>query len=175
MVSFKHKYILIVIFLITILSCDKIKGKSHETINKSKQKIAEEKSALGDKIITHYDPYHPDTKFNKKRFSEFFLFNPTPDVKNIYCYADEMGIDHKYQFSFNCDVTTINKIISNLHLKSGIVDDNNGNDLWQDFSWWDSLKIKKLKPFSKKGNHEAYWYLWYDTLNTKAYYFSFDM
>jgi hypothetical protein len=175
MFNFKPTYILALAFFLTLFSCDRIKRESHKAIDKTKQTVTEKKSDLSDKIIAHYDPYHPDTKFNKKRFSELFMFDPTVDVKNIYCYADEMGIDHDYQFSFNCDTTTINKIVSNLNLKKGIIDDNNGSGLWHDFPWWDSSKIEALIPFSKKGEHETYWYLWYDTPKRKAYYFSFDM
>lgn len=175
MAKLKSIFILIVAFLLTLLSCNRFKNESHQVIGKAKTKIAEKKSNLGDKIIARYDPYHPDTKFNKKRFSEFFMFKPTSDVKNIYCYADEMGIDHAYQFSFNCSIVTINKIVSNLNLKKGIIDDTNGSGLWHNFSWWDSSRVEALTPFSKKGVHEDYWYLWYDALNRKAYYFSFDM
>ncbi len=161
-------------FFLALISCHRIKKESHKVVDKAKQEIAEKKSELSDKIIAHYDAYHPDTKFNKKRFSEFFMFNPTSDVKNIYCYADEMGIDHDYQFSFNCDTNTMNKIIFNLKLKQRIID-NNGNGFWHKFPWWDSSKIERLKPFSKKGEHQSYSYLWYDTAEQKAYYFSFDM
>ena len=166
--------LLIIILLLTLSSCDRIKRKGHLAFDKTKETIAEKRSNLSDKIIAHYDPYNPDTKFNKKRFSEFFLFDPTQDVQNIYCYADEMGIDHIYQFSFNCDSTTINKIVSNLNLKRA-VSDNFGTGLWHDFPWWDSAKIEKLNPFFKKGEYETYWYLWFDTITQKAYFFTFDM
>jgi hypothetical protein len=86
-----------------------------------------------------------------------------------------MGIDHSYQFTFNCDTETISKIVSNLKLIRGVIDDNDGSGIWQNFPWWDSSKIENLKPFSKKGARESYWYLWYDTSKKKAYYFSFDM
>jgi len=175
MFKLRPTYLFALFFTLVLFSCDRIKKESRKVVDKTEQKIAEKKSDLGDKIIAHYDPYHPDTKFNKKRFSEFFMFEPTPDVKNIYCYADEMGIDHDYQFSFNCDTTTINKIIANLRLNKGVIDDNNGSGFWHSFSWWDSSKIETITPFSRKGEHETYWYLWYDTSQRKAYYFSFDM
>ncbi len=178
--NFKHtlrftNYILISILLVTFFSCNRIKRKGHEVYEQSKQSMNEKKANLEDKIIAHYNPYEPDTKFNKKRFTEFFMFAPTADVKNIYCYADEMGIDHDYQFSFNCDTTTINKIVSNLNLKQGQVPDNYGSGLWHDFPWWDSSRIEHLKPYFKIGPHETYWYLWFDITKQKAYYFSFDM
>ena len=87
-----------------------------------------------------------------------------------------MGIDHDYQFSFNCDTATISRIVSKLKLTNkDVIDNNNGNGFWHNFPWWDSAKVETLKPFSKKGEHETYWYLWYDKPQQKAYYFSFDM
>lgn len=79
------------------------------------------------------------------------------------------------QFAFSCDTTTINKIVSKLSLRRGTLSDNYGSGLWHNFSWWDSAKIEKLKPYFKKGEHETYWYLWFDTSKQKAYYFEFDM
>ena len=171
-----ERYLLLIILLLTTLpSCDNVKKKAHQAADKTKAVIAEKKENLGDKLIARYDPYHPDTKFNKKRFAEFFLFTPTADVKNIYCHADEMGIDHDYQFSFNCDTKTINKIILQLNLNKAASSVNYGSNLWHNYPWWDSAKIVTLKPFFKKGDHENYSYLWYDPVKRKAYYFAFDL
>ena len=173
---FDFKYFFaFIISVLFLFSCNRIKKEVHKVASTTTKRIAERKSNLRDKIIAHYDPYHSDTKFNKKRFSEFFKFYPTPDIKNIFCYADEMGIDHSYQFSFTCDSSAINKIVTNLKLNRGVIDGNNGSGFWQNFPWWDSSKIEKLEPFSKKEEHESYSYLWYDSSNKKAYYFSFDM
>jgi hypothetical protein len=65
--------------LFCFLSCDRIKQKGHQVVDKTKKIIADKKASLGDKIIVHYGPHHPDTRFNKKRFSEFFNFYPTPE------------------------------------------------------------------------------------------------
>jgi hypothetical protein len=85
-----------------------------------------------------------------------------------------MGIDHDYQFAFNCDTSTIIKIVSDLNLTKGEQLDNFSSGLWHDFPWWDSIKIASLKPYWKKDVNETYWYLWYDTINQKAYYFTFE-
>ncbi len=86
-----------------------------------------------------------------------------------------MGIDHSYQFSFNCDATTINKIVLNLNLKNGERSNNYGSGVWHNFPWWDSAKIETLKPYFKNGEHETYRLLWFDKPEQKAYYFEFDM
>ncbi len=161
--------------ILSLFSCDKVKRKGHQAVNKAKTTLAEKKADIGDKIIARFDAYEPDTRFNKKRFYEFFSFYPTQDVKNIYCHADELGIDHDYQFAFNCDTATITKIISYLNLTKSEQPDNFSSGLWNDFPWWDSTKITTLKPYWTKGKHETYRYLWYDTSGQKAYYFTFDM
>ena len=109
-------YITVWLLLICIYSCDRVKRKSQQAVDKAHAKITEKKADIGDKLITRYDAYTPDTRFNKKRFQEFFGFAPTADVKELYCHADEMGIDHDYQFSFTCDTSTVTKIISKLAL-----------------------------------------------------------
>ncbi|MFL5740424.1 MAG: hypothetical protein ACJ75B_09425 [Flavisolibacter sp.] len=144
-------------------------------MEKAKAKLAEKKSGLTDKIIAHYDAYKPDTRFNNKRFLEFFGFAPTEDVKQLYCYADEIGIDNDYQFSFTCDTSTVAKITNNLKLSKADQPENFSSGLWHSFPWWDSTSITVLKPYYKKGDHEKYWYLWYDQAKSKAYYFEFDM
>ena len=163
------------ILLLLAFSCDRIKRKGKQTANNAKEKIKDKKDELADKLIPRFDSDAPDTKFNKKRFSEFFHFEPTPDVRNIYCYADLIGIDGKFFFSFNCDTTTLNRIINELNLIHRDQPDLTSIGLWQNFSWWDSAKIVTIPPFSKKVEHEMYWYLWYDSTKKKAYYMDFDM
>jgi hypothetical protein len=109
-------YILTFLIALALHSCDRIKQKSKQVANNTKATLAEKKAKFGDKLIAHYNSYKPDTKFNKRRFQEFFSFAPPADVKDIYCHADEMGIDHNYQFSFYCNSATVNKIVQNLQL-----------------------------------------------------------
>ena len=175
MLKLSSTYILTLILFISILSCDRIKRKGHQVVDKTKAAISEKKHNLSDKIIARFDSDTPDTKFNKRRFNEFFKFEPTPDVKEIYCYADEMGIDHDYQFSFYCDTTSLNKIVRSLFLVKGDRPTEFGSGLWHDFFWWDKEKILTLTPYSRKGGHKSYLYLWYDKSKQKAYYFEFDM
>lgn len=160
--------------LLTFSFCNRIKRKGHEAARNVKQNVSERKEDFSDKIIAHYDPYHSDTKFNKKRFTEFFYFAPGADVTNIYCFADEMGIDHSYQFAFNCNLITADRIISNLQLKKNGTGEAHSPAITHDFPWWD-IKQSTETAFSKKGDHETYRFLWYDTLKQKAYYIEFDM
>lgn len=90
------------------------------------------------------------------------------------CCRISLSPYYKYQFGFNCDTTTLNKIVSNLNLHIGTIDNNNGSGLRQEFPGSDSLKIETLKPFAKKDAHQAYWYLWYGT-SKKAILFFVDM
>ncbi|MEO6549292.1 MAG: hypothetical protein ABIN94_14920 [Ferruginibacter sp.] len=136
--------------------------------------MSEKKNALVDKVIPTFDSFKPDTKFNKKRFEEFFGFAPTPDVKEIFCFGDQVGIDSKFLFSFKCDTSTKNKIVTNLHLTQADKPDNFSNGLWQSFLWWDSAKISTLNPYWMKGEHEYYRYLWFDQSKQTAYYIDFD-
>lgn len=163
------------LFSLSTLSCNRIKRKGEEVVKQTRQSVAEKKADLEDKLIARFDAHQPDTKFNKKRFSEFFGFHPTEDVNNLYCHADEMGIDHDYQFAFNCDTATVSKIVSSLKLKKKDQPDNFSSGLWHNYQWWDSATIETLVPYHMKGEHERHWYLWYDSSKKKAYYFEFDM
>jgi hypothetical protein len=172
----KHSiYLAVLLLLICIYSCEGILQKGKRRVVTARAKLAEKRSDLGDKIITRYDAYTPDTRFNKKRFQEVFGFEPTEDVKELYCHADKMGIDQDYQFSFNCDTATVTKITTTLKLTKVNQPDNYSSGLWHSFPWWDSTRITALHPYSKKGSHETYAYLWYDSTTSKAYYFMFDM
>jgi hypothetical protein len=168
-------YILTFAFIITLFSCDKIKRKGHDAVDKTKNKIAAKKDAVIDKLIPIFNSDEPDTKFNKKRFEEFFGFAPTPDVSEIYCFDDQIGIDSKFLFSFKCDSTTKDRIIKHSNLIEASQPDNFSSGLWQSFSWWDSAKITTLKPYWHKSEHRYYKYLWFDKTKHKVYYIEFDL
>jgi len=175
MLKVRPFYIITQLAFIAMLSCGRVKQKSLEVVDNTKTKLSEKKAALEDKLVPYYDAYNPDTKFNKKRFEEFFGFAPTADVTAIYCHADEMGIDHDYQFSFRCDTSTVSKIVNHLKLMKAERPDSFSRGLWHNFAWWDSTGIATLKPYVKKGDHDTFWYLWYAPAKSKAYYFEFDM
>lgn len=168
-------YLLIFLFYTVTSGCDSIRRKTKQVADKAGNKVAEKKEDLFDKLIPRFDAYTPDTKYNRKRFRQFFGIEPTPDVKDLYCHADEFGIDHSYQFSFSCDTSTITKINTRLNLTKAEQPETYSSGLWHNFSWWDSTTISNITPYYKKGEHETYYYLWFDEQKRKAYYFTFDL
>lgn len=144
----------------TLVSCNRIKNKGQE---------------LANKVVPRFDAYEADTKFNKEHFTDFLKVDLTPDIKNIYCFDDAIGIDADYQFSFNCDSTTARKIINKHKLKRDKTTKDYAFGLQNDFEWWDKKKIEKLDLYSWQGEHQYFKYFWYDNTEQKAYYFDFDM
>ncbi len=146
-----------VLITFTLFSCERIKRK---------------KDDISDKVFAKFDPVNPDTRFNKKRFTEFFGFTPTSDITNLYCYSDRLGIDAAYYFAFKCNETTLMKIKEDLGLS---IDSSaiglSGFDL--NYEWWNNNKIATIKPLTR---HEGslYWYLWYDGEYGQVYFLSFD-
>ena len=168
-------YILVIIGALSIFSCGQIKNKGKELAKETEQRIEDKSKELIDKVVPVFDPYNPDTKFNKERFKDFLQVDLTPDIKNIYCFDDAIGIDADYQFSFNCNTSTVAKIIKKLNLTLDSKTTDFGFGFQNDFDWWNKKKIEKLKLYSWKGENEYYKYFWYDTIEQKAYYFDFDM
>ena len=168
-------YISTIIFTLTIVSCDRIKNKGQELADKTEEKVKDKSKDLVDKVAPHFDADRPDTKFNKERFTDFLKVELTPDIKNIYCFDDAIGIDADYMFSFNCDTTTARKIIEKLQLKLDKETTDYAFGLQHDFDWWDKKKIEKLDLYSWQGDHQYFKYFWYDKAEQKAYYFDFDM
>ncbi len=109
-------YILTIAFLATLFSCDRLKRKGHNVVDKTQEKIIETKQKINDKknqlvdnVFPTYDNGKPDTENNKKRFKEHLQVDLTNDVKNIYTYGDFLGADYKVLISFSCDTTTLKK------------------------------------------------------------------
>ena len=167
-------YILIILTL-TFYSCDRIKNKGQELADKTEEKFKDKSKDLVDKVVPHFDAYKADTKFNKERFKDFLQVELTNDIKNIYCFDDAIGIDADYQFSFNCDSSTVRRIVDKHKLTLDTETTDFAFGLQNDFDWWDKKKIEKLKLYSWKGDHQYFKYFWYDNKEQKAYYFDFDM
>lgn len=166
--------IFILLSLLLLPACQKIKNKSKEITNQTQQTLKEKSKDLSDKVLPHFDAYQPDTKFNKERFKDFLQVDLTPDIKNIYCFDDAIGIDADYQFSFNCDTSTAARIIKKHSLTLDKETTDYAFGLQNDFPWWDKKKIEKLELHSWKDD-QYYKYFWYDTKEQKGYYFDFDM
>jgi hypothetical protein len=151
-----------------------MKNKGQEIVNKTEHKVKSKSKDFVDMLFPRFDSYNADTEYNKKRFEEYLDIELTSDIKEIYCFADFIGIDYKVLFSFTCDSTTIQEIINRKNLK--LTDENNDKGLLfpDDFKWFDKEIIERLRPF-KKGKENKFWqYLWYDKENKKAYYEEFS-
>lgn len=164
-----------ILFSTLLPSCHKIKSKTKELANQTESSAKEKSKDITDKVIPHFDAYQPDTKYNKERFKDFLQVELTPDIKNIYCFDDAIGIDADYQFAFNCDSSTARRIIEKHLLTLDKETSDYAFGLQNDFSWWDKKKIEKLDLYSWKGEKQYFKYFWYDAKEQKAYYFDFDM
>lgn len=171
----KFLYFTLIILCFTILSCDRLKNKGQEIANKTEQKVKSKSKDLVDKAFPQFDSDKADTKYNKKRFEEYIEVELSPDVKEIYCFGDFIGIDYKVLFSFTCDTTTIRKIINKKKLE--LTDDNTDNGLIfiDNFTWWNKSKIEKIRAFKNGKENEFLQYLWYDNDSKKAYYEEFSL
>jgi hypothetical protein len=110
-------------------------------------------------------------------FLDFFAFPPTEDVKNINSYADETGIDASYWLAFECEDSTIHKIIANLQLEEhksetqGLYGGLNSSPT----SWWDTAFVAHSKPFYNENEQDRICsFLWYNNKVKKAYFLTFD-
>lgn len=176
------KIILILAILFTLFSCDRIKRKGSKIISATKektaearQKVSDKKDQLIDKVFPAYDYDKPDSKGNRKRFTEYLQIEPTGDVKNVYTYGDFLGADYKVLIAFSCEKATIDNIIAVKKMLLTTEKDDDGLLFGDEFSWWDKNKIELLEPY-KVGKEGAYWqYLWYDPTAKQAFYEEFSM
>ena len=161
------------------LSCNRIKNKTEELGNrlseKAKKEVSKRSEKILDKVFPKFDYDKSDTDNNKKRFKDFIKVEISDDVKNIYCFDDAVGIDADYMFSFNCNEKTSNKIIEVHQLTIDSTNSDNAFGLQHDFEWWDKQRIKELQKYSWSKNERYFKYYWYDKVNSKAYFFDFDL
>jgi hypothetical protein len=156
-ITFQGNEETIIILLTTILmtvmftSCDVIKRK---------------KQNLSDKVISKFDPVNPGTRFNKKRFKEFFGFEPTTDVREDWDRCLLL-------LSFKCNKQTRERIRSDLKLTHDSIGKSvNGFNI--DYPWWDKERIETINPLSRQDD-ELFWYLWYDKENGRVFFLTFDV
>ncbi|GAB3829136.1 hypothetical protein [Pontibacter rugosus] len=147
-------------------SCDRLSGLGYRVKEKAKSTV--------DRFFPTYESKVGDTDYNKKRFKEFFGFYPTDDVKNLYAYADELGVDASYYFSFNCNEQTVERIIKELELQKDTANRSSviGFDL--PYTWWNTERIDKLEPVLKIEKN-IHWYLWHDREKNQAYFLTLDI
>jgi len=171
----KSFFFLFIPLFIYLFSCNRIKSEGKDLAYKTRKEVHEQKEEIVDKVLPHFDAYEADTKFNKLRFNDFLKVPITADVKNIYCHGDAMGIDADYQFGFNCNQETANKIIKKHLMKEDLLTEDFGFGMQEDFDWWNKKKIEKLQLYSWTDNDQYFKYFWYDRKEQKAYFFDFDM
>jgi len=121
-----------------------------------------------------FDADRSDTKSNKQRFSEFFRFQPGPDVKNLYCFAANPEVQSCYQLSFECSYATVQKIVQSLGLDKMESMLKPANLNRHEFSWWHAESIAGLHTGWNKIEEGLNQYLWYDDAAGKAYFFDTD-
>ena len=157
------------------LSCNKVQQKGQALVDKASEKVQNKASALRDRIAPRFDAYTPDTRYNKARFKDFLQVELSPDIKNIYCHNDAIGIDADYQFSFNCKPNTAQRIIEKHQLTLDSLNTDFAFGLQDDFDWWDKQQIEKLDLYTWHDGDQYFKYFWYDSQQQKAYFFDFDL
>ncbi len=167
--------LLVLVVMIGIISCNQIKNKTTKITVTTKEELKNQTQKIVEEIFPVFDYDKPDTKNNKKRFKDFLKIEITPDVKNIYCFDDTIGIDADYMFAFNCNSKTSNRIIEAHNLVIDTINLSNGFEMQHDFEWWDKKRIKNLQKYSWTDNNQYFKYYWYDGVKEKAYFFDFDM
>ncbi len=163
----------------SLFCCDRLRHKGKLAVRKVEDKAANVlRSQIQKAVVVVFPPFdhaRPDTENNKIRFKDFIQVELTPDVENIYCFDDPIGIDQDYMFAFNCDSTTSQKIIQKHQLILDTLHMGNGSGMQHDFEWWDKKRIEQLPQYSWTNGKQYYKFYWYDAQNRKAYFFDFDM
>jgi hypothetical protein len=169
------KYGFSFLLMLGLLSCGKIKKKSEQVVDSATSKTKQEIEKQLEKVFPVFDHDKGDTENNKKRFRDFINVEITPDVSQIYCFDDAMGIDTDYMFSFTCNAATSQKILQIHELKLDSINRDNGFSLQHDFNWWDKKRIAQLEKYSWTNGKGYHKYYWYDAKNKKAYFFDFEL
>jgi len=122
---------------------------------------------------TSYTHDQPDTKANIAGFERHFCFAPPPDVSELYYYVDELGADVKYQLGFKAELSTVEKIVSELALKQEQPAPSQA--IATEFPWWQESELASLTPYWKKNQEgDYYWYLWYDVDSQRVWFLEFS-
>lgn len=169
-------------FVLTLFSCDRLKRKGHQAVDKTKEVVSDTKQKVSKKATEFIDDkiLKPsidtlNTERDKKRFREYLLTELSDDVRNINSYADFFGADYKVLIAFTCDKSTIDKIVAEKKMELTSTKDDDGLFFSEEFPWWDKDKIELLEPY-KVGKEYEYWkYLWFDPKTKQAYYEEFSL
>jgi hypothetical protein len=122
-----------------------------------------------------FDPGKPDTKNNQFHYEHLLNVEITPDIKSLYAYGDEFGIDASYYLSFECEKETVTKIVEQNRLTHR-VGPGSGWTKGPELRWWDKTEIDTLEGYMYKNDSEEHFkYLWYNESNHHAYFLDFDL
>lgn len=139
-----------------------------------KHRLAESARTLTDPLFRHYDADQPDTRFNQKRFTEHLQLPCPPDVRQLYCYTDELGLDTKYLFSFRCTPATFRRLVAQNQLRPDSVR-TDPSGLLRPFAWWPEGAERGLTAYWRTDREQWFQYLWYDARQQRAYYLEFTL
>lgn len=158
-----------------LVSCKEVKKETIETYQEAKDQFKSKIKEGLNQAFPQFDAYEADTENNKARFKEFLQVEISPDIKNIYCHADEMGIDASYQFGFHCNRHTVSKILEQHELQPNLETQTlDSRGVEDSFSWWDPSVVATLPKYTWEGENNFYKYFWYDSTAQSAYYLEFD-
>lgn len=156
-------------------SCERLSNKGHELYDGAKHVAKDQAKTIIDKAFPQFDPYIADSKFNRKRFEDYLKLKPGADARNIYAYADFLGIDYRVMLAFECDTSFAQKIIQTNELVLSPETDRKNLIFSTSFDWWPEDRLDTLPQF-KKGEDYKYWkILWVDSNAQKAYYLEFSL
>lgn len=122
-----------------------------------------------------FDSNKPDTGNNHFHYEQLLGVKITPDVKNLYSFGDEIGIDASYYLAFECNIETAKRILTSNSL---IKDTEKGNLLIGGFKqkWWNETEIDTLTRYLFTNDTRTYFkYFWYNENNQHAYFLDFDL
>lgn len=122
-----------------------------------------------------FDSKKSDTENNRFHYEHLVGIKWTNDVKNLYAYGDELGIDASYYVAFECSQQTSHKIIESNEM---IKDSGKGTVLSSgvQFAWWNMNEIDTLTRFVYSNSAQTYFkYYWYNSENGKGYFLDFDL
>ena len=102
----------------------------------------------------------PDTVANRKRFERHLGFPPDDSITQVYYYADEIGVDVRYQMSFKCNRERVDDIIRQLGL-SPAPDPYGGLRPITGFTWWTEGATKDCELWVAESSKDYFRELWY--------------
>ena len=109
-----------------------------------------------------FDSNTPDTKNNVFHYEHLVNIKISNDVKSLYSYGNEFGIDASYYLSFKCSKQTSNKIIKQNEMT---LDVERGTALYSSLEliWWNRNEIDTLKRYVYSNPEKTYFkYFWYN-------------